>query len=163
MPIAVPTPTFVLRRLGFERLYHYTRLAALDGIVRRVTGRPSLWTDCEVVLNATSGFSAPGRLLRDYSVLDFEIAVSGRGSYTYFFAGEPSAWGLRKNLGVSADVPAEDQGFGIVSVTLDDLLRAYHGPVFYRPDDRAAVIRGGYAGPAQVLPLPHRIRALAPR
>jgi hypothetical protein len=80
VPIAVPTPRFVVQRLGFDWLYHYAPLAAFEGgIIRRVTGRPREWTDCEIALRSSSGFSG-GRLFRDYSVVDLEVRISGRAS-----------------------------------------------------------------------------------
>lgn len=155
MPVAMPTPRIMLRRLGFTALYHYAPLEALPGIVSRVTGRPGEWTDCELRLHASPGWSWGGkRLFRDYSLVDFELRLTNRGAYTYFCGGEPSRWGLLKNLDLSAARPIEEQGWGVVRVALEDMLARYDGPVFCRPDDRAVVIRGGYEGPGAVRPLP---------
>ncbi len=156
MPIALPLPRMLLRKLGFDMLYHYTPLAALGGILGRVTGRDGPWTEGALDLRSSSGFSSPGRLMRDYSVLDFELKLKGRGTYTYFFGGEPSGWGLRKNLGASTDQSAEEQGLGIIRIGLEALLARYDGPVFWRADDSAVVIRGSYQGPGAVLPAPIR-------
>lgn len=155
MPIAMPTPRLLLRRLGFDALYHYAPLEALPGIVTQVTGRPGEWTLCEVNLHANPAWAwTHKRLLRDYSVVDVELRLSNRGAYTYFFGGEPSRWGMFKNLNLSKAKPVGEQGWGVVRVALDDVLARYSGPVFYRPDDAAVVIRGGYAGPGAVQGLP---------
>jgi hypothetical protein len=154
IPIAIPIPRFVFRGMGFDWMYHLTTPTALETIVQRVTGRPGVWTECTVRLLATSGFSSPRRLLRDYSVLDFELTADGRGRYTYFFCGEPSGWGLFKNFQAFGGGSPLDHGFGVVRIRVDDLLARYDGPLFYRADDHALVIRGGYEGPAQVEPLP---------
>ncbi len=152
----MPTPRLLLRRLGFTALYHYAPLEALPGIVTRITARPEgEWARCDLSLHASPAWSwGRKRLLRDYSLVDFEMRLSNRGAYTYFFGGEPSRWGLLKNLNLSAARPIEEQGWGVVRVTLDDLLARYNGPIFFRADDAAVVIRGGYNGPGAVRPLP---------
>lgn len=152
-------PRLLLRQLGFSALYHYAPLEALDGIVTRVTGRPGDWTECDLRLTASPGWSWAGkRLFRDYSVLDFELKLKNRGVYTYFFGGLPSRWGLYKNLDLSKAKPIEEQGWGAVRIPLEDLLARYDGPIFYRADDAAVVIRGGYEGPGAVHPLPIQAR-----
>jgi hypothetical protein len=155
--IAAPIPRILLRNLGFSALYHYAPLEALPGIVTRETGRPGDWTECDIRLTASPGWAwGTKRLFRDYSLLDFELKLKERGVYTYFFGGLPSRWGLLKNLNLSAAKPMEEQGWGAVRVGLEDLLARYQGPVFYRADDAAVVIRGGYEGPAAVHPMPVR-------
>jgi len=154
IPIAVPVPRSMFVGFGFTWLYHLTALTRLAGIVQTVLGRPGVWTACEVCLTGTSGFGAARRLLRDYSVLDFELKLGGRGSYTYFFCGELYAWGLFKNFEITGDRPFVDHGLGAVRIQPADLLARYQGPLFYRADDHALVIRGSYTGPGQVEPLP---------
>lgn len=88
------------------------RIENLSDIVTAITGRSGEWAACEVNLIGTSGFGAVRRLLRDYSVMDFEFTLSGRGTYTYFFCGTPSGWGLRKNFAISSARPLEDYRIG---------------------------------------------------
>ncbi len=162
MPIALPVPRIVFARLGYRWLTHITRQAYLLGsdgqpgiVTRRVRRSTDEWEQCEVNLVATSGFGNHGRrLLRDYSVLDFELQLAGRGSYTYFFWGDPHAWGLLKNIGVRNEAGLLEKGFATIHVATDDLLARNDGPMFLRIDDKAVVIRGGYAGPARVKGLP---------
>jgi hypothetical protein len=156
--VAAPIPASLLRRLGVTELHHLTPFAALDSIVQRVFSRGGDWAECEVALRATPGWNAESakRWFRDYSVLDFELQRSARGSYCYFFAGEPGRWALLKNLSLPPWRDAEQAGFGTVRVTLDSLLARYAGPLFGRLDDGVVVIRGDYVGPALVRPLPVR-------
>ncbi len=162
MPIALPIPRAVFARLGHPFLSHVTRQDYLlgtggkPGIVTRRTLRDNdEWEDCEVNLVGTSGFGNHGRrLFRDYSVVDFELRLQGRGSYTYFFSGAPSTWGLLKNIGVTSEADLLKEGLATIRVATADLLARYAGPIFARPDDMAVVIRGGYAGPARVKGIP---------
>jgi hypothetical protein len=104
-------------------------------------------------LQAAQGWSVqPFRLLRDYSVLDPHLGETKTwGQYTYFFLGEPSAWAVRKNIGLTAAWGKLGEDALVIEISGADLLqKAKH--VFYRPDDSVVVIRGGYAGPARVDP-----------
>ena len=157
MAIAVPTPRFAIRAMGCTHLYHYTRIENLAGIMPRPIGHDGEWALGAVNILATSGWSM-GRTLRDYSVLDFELKLKGRGVYTYFFGRPPTWWAQLKNLNISSGRSAAEQGFGIVRVELETLLRVYDGPTFCRPDDQAVVIRGGYSGPGAIGPGTHRPR-----
>ena len=162
MPIALPVPRIVFARLGYPWVTHITRQTYLLGsggqpgiVTRRVRRSTDEWEECEVDLVGTSGFGNHGRrLLRDYSVVDFELRLGGRGSYTYFFWGDPHAWGLLKNIGVGNEAGLLEKGFATIRVATADLLGRYDGPMFFRPDDMAVVIRGGYAGPARVKGIP---------
>jgi hypothetical protein len=160
MLVAAPIPASLLRRLGVTELHHLTPFAALDSIIQRVVSRDGEWAMCDVTLRATPGWNAESaqRWFRDYSVFDFELKRVGRGSYCYFFAGEPGRWALLKNLSLPPWREAEQAGFGTVRVALGALLERYQGPLFGRLDDGVVVIRGGYAGPAAVRPLPVRFR-----
>jgi hypothetical protein len=160
MPIALPwrREWFLNRKDTF--VTHITRQTSLrasggrPGVIRSITRQESDWADCLIDLTATSGFGNHGRrLLRDYSILDLELRIAGRGSYTYFFAGEPNLWGLIKNFETLSEARLLDQGFALIRITPADLLAAYDGPLFFRPDDNALIIRGSYAGPARVRPL----------
>jgi hypothetical protein len=156
MVVAMPMPRRAFEALNFSTVSHITSIEALTGIVKREIGRSDPWTDCEVELVATSGFDmSKNRLLRDYSVIDFEFTSWGkeRGKYTYFFAGEPSGWGLFKNIPKSL----RRSGFATVQVKTADLLARTSSPLFFRLDDCALVIRGGYIGPARVNPRPIRL------
>jgi hypothetical protein len=161
MPIALPIPRSILTKLPYQWVIHVTQIANLrggserKGIVRKVNSVVNGWTLAEVELTGSSGFGHGGRrLLRDYSILDFELKVKDRGSYTYFFLGNPSKWGLLKNISTltSFDDLAED-GLATIRISLDDLLARYDGPIFMRPDDLALVVRGSYVGPGLVHPV----------
>jgi hypothetical protein len=162
MPIAIPIPRAVFARLGHAWVSHVTRQTSLLGtpaqpgiVTRRVLRNTDEWEACEVNLVGSSGFGNHGRrLLRDYSIIDFELRLAGRGSYTYFFSGDPSTWGLLKNIGVSNEADLLKQGYAIIRVATTDLLGRSAGPIFVRPDDKAVVIRGSYAGPARVKGIP---------
>ena len=157
MPVAFPVSRGILASLGYDRVTHLAPLAALSGgslggIVKRVIRREGEGALCEVDLVGSSGFEKVSRLLRDYSVLDLETTLAGRGSYTYFFLGEPGRWGLIKNFNTWFKTPKED-GMASVQVAMTDLLAAYQGTLFWRPDDGVLVIRGSYRGQAWVSPM----------
>lgn len=156
MLIAVPTPRFIFEELNFDWLYHFAPIGVLDRIIQATHARTGEWASCDIELLATSGFGNHGRrLFRDYSVLDFELTLEDRGAYSYFFCGEPSAWGRLKNLSMWRSKPAEDYGLATIRIRPSDLLDRYDGPLFFRLDDTVLVIRGGYAGPAEVTPVPN--------
>jgi hypothetical protein len=162
MPIALPIPRTLFARLDYPWVVHITQATNLlgrdgkPGIVVRQTSRTTdEWTQCDINLTGSSGFGNHGtRLLRDYSVVDFEFKLAGRGAYTYFFAGDPSGWGLFKNLGVSGEAGLRSRGLAVIRIATTDLLSRYSGPLFFRLDDQALVIRGSYAGPARVKGIP---------
>jgi hypothetical protein len=160
MPIALPIPRILFNRLNYPWLTHITRQSYLlgsagaPGIVRTVIRRDGEWADCNVDLVGTSGFGSAGRLFRDYSVVDFEFSLRNRGSYTYFFAGDPSTWGLVKNFETWTEATLLKNGFAFIRIATKDFLDTYKGPIFWRPDDKAVVIRGSYSGRARVKSLP---------
>lgn len=74
------------------------------------------------------------------------------GQYTYFFLGTPTWWGVKKNLGVTVPVGHPGPDKVLFEVRGQDVVTEGR-LVFYRPDDRVVVIRGGYRGPARADPL----------
>jgi hypothetical protein len=143
--------------MGYDWVTHLAPLASLSGgrlggIVKTVIRRDGERALCVVDLVGSSGFETLSRLLRDYSVFDLETTLAGRGSYTYFFLGEPGRWGLIKNFNTWFKTPKED-GKASIQVAMTDLLAAYDGPLFWRPDDGVLVIRGSYRGQAWVSPM----------
>ena len=55
---------------------------------------------------------------------------------------------------MSSESELEAKGLAMIRITLPTLLAAYQGPLFFRLDDQALVIRGGYSGAAEVKSLP---------
>jgi hypothetical protein len=147
VPIAIPLALLTRRiedRIRQGELWHFTSPARLNEIATGLREGAGFGTH-QVRLVAGSGWS-PGRLLRDYSVLDLNpFNLRGDpdyGRYLYFFLGEPGLWGRLKNL------PRGD--FAIVKIRAADILTSGVA-AFYRFDDQAVVVgRGEFTGPALI-------------
>lgn len=150
MVIAAPATAARRAEIGAGTLYHVTNSRHRAEIVTAMLPGTG-FANCMVDLKAMQGYSVtPFRLLRDYSVLDANLAdPKNWGQYLYFFLGEPGAWAVKKNLGLSATWGNLGPDALVIAVRGADLL-SRNRIVFYRPDDRVVVVRGGFVGPARI-------------
>jgi hypothetical protein len=176
--VAAPVDVQTRNRITTATLLHFAPRNYLSSIVTDHSPLAS-FGNCTVNLKAGNGWLSVRKLMRDYSVWDSSFAESRDfGSYLYFFLGRPGNWALAKNLapvpvlqillgdllrrvgasglGLALNVRAQQalsEEFGLIEVRGIDALVGNRA-VFWRADDQVVVLRGGYAGPARVTPLP---------
>jgi hypothetical protein len=148
--LAMPVDDAQRRVIAAGELYHVTKFSSLEGIVTNADNRRPLRGPYDVYLRSGHGWSVfPFRILRDYSVLDTAIGDTDfHGRYLYFFLGEPTEWGRRKNIGLMVSEAKAQREYGVIRIAGSALLAQAGHHVFYRADDNAVVVRGEYRGPA---------------
>ncbi len=152
-PLAGRPDAAQLEAIRTGRIVHRTRMIAATkqgGLVRRILWRDEHSAVCEVHIQATTGL---------YKNLTVEGLDLGTLAYTYFFLGDPDRFQIGMNIDNMALLPGWKPRPDVMMVRCrgEDILRAAGGVVWYRPMDKAVVIKGDYIGPATLSPVPHEI------
>ncbi len=136
-------------------LVHRTRARYLPGIVTSRIARDP-FCNARVRLSGDFGFGPAElvytSLVRDWRIIDWEIFRGSAGrrmtDFVFFFLGEPSDDQVRQQALRGRGEAA------VIRVRGVDVLADPRRRLFWRPQDKAVVVKGGYEGPAQVDPLP---------
>ncbi|MCP5341358.1 MAG: hypothetical protein H6901_04000 [Rhodobacteraceae bacterium] len=156
MVVAFPATKGLVDEIRGKSLFHVSASRFRNDIIKNTKNShlPN-HANCEISLKPGQGWSvAPFRLLRDYSIMDpYLNHIKAWGKYTYFFIGEPGWWAVKKNIGPGARWGNLGPDTTVYEILGRDLVKNA-SLLFYRPDDKVLVIRGGYDGFAFAEPAP---------
>ncbi len=150
-----------LRKIRVEGLTHFTKVANLRHVVKRVLVKPTGAANAEVAIvpgsfNMGSVKGSVGWALRDLSVVKLTPFSKGENNggvsgYSYFFLGAPEEKSFQTNLAWQEG----DAGWSRITIAGSDFLsRANPENIFVRRHDNVVIYHGAYRGPASVKPLP---------
>ncbi|MBV9836044.1 MAG: hypothetical protein JO055_16625 [Alphaproteobacteria bacterium] len=150
-----------LRKIQAEGLTHFTKVANLRHVVKRVLTKATGAANAEVAIvpgsfNMGSVKGSVGWALRDLSVVKLTPFSKGENDggvsgYSYFFLGAPEEKSFQTNLAWQEG----DAGWSRIAIAGSDFLsRANPENIFVRRHDNVVIYHGAYRGPASVKPLP---------
>jgi len=165
--MAVPASDAVLREIRAGTLVHKTKTKYLNEMIKGIRGKAGDQYIYDIDMTGNFGLN-PVELfratVRDLRVINYDLFQdrTGKGftSYTYFFLGDPND----DQLGAQNFRDGKDGEVSTIHIRGADLLSDSRRSIFYRTGlfweaDKAVVVKGGYAGPARVSPVPANLRA----
>jgi hypothetical protein len=136
-------------------LVHRTRVKYLPQIISSRIARDPV-CNARVRLSGDFGFGPAElvytSLVRDWRIIDFDVFRGAAGrrltDFVFCFLGEPGTAQVRQQaLRGRGDA-------AVIRIRGSDVLSDARRRLFWRPQDKAVVVKGGYEGPANVDPLP---------